>query len=157
MIADYINSHLAEFWIFLGFGLLVIEVLTGLTTGILLFGGLGALATGMLMSFGLLPETWIAGFSSAGICSAIITALLWYPLRKIQGGRTMSKDNSSDIVGYQFVVEQDIEPLRPGNKRYSGIPWRVEIDPQSGVDKITAGQRVEVTSVDVGVFRVKPL
>jgi membrane protein implicated in regulation of membrane protease activity len=157
MIADYINSHQAEFWIFLGFGLLVIEVLTGLTTGVLLFGGLGALATGMLMSFGLLPDTWIVGFSSAGICTALMTAVLWYPLRKIQGGRTMAKDNSSDIVGYQFIVEQDIEPLKPGRKQYSGIPWRVEIDPQSDADKISAGQRVEVTSVDVGVFRVKPL
>ncbi|MGD8590704.1 MAG: NfeD family protein [Chromatiales bacterium] len=157
MIAEYINSHQAEFWIFLGFGLLVIEVLTGLTTGVLLFGGLGALATGVILSFGWLPETWIAGFSSAGICTAIITALLWYPLRRIQGGRTMAKDNSSDIVGYQFILEQDIDPLSPGSKQYSGIPWRVEIDPQSAVDKITAGERVEVTSVDVGVFRVKPL
>ena len=157
MIAAYINSHQAEFWIFLGFGLLVIEVLTGLTTGVLLFGGLGALATGLIMSFGLLPETWIAGFSSAGICTAIITAALWYPFRKIQGEKTVSKDNSSDLVGYQFVLEQDIEPLNPGTKRYSGIPWRVEIDPQSGADKIAAGHRVEVTSVDVGVFRVKSL
>jgi membrane protein implicated in regulation of membrane protease activity len=157
MIADYINSHQAEFWIFLGFGLLVIEVLTGLTTGVLLFGGLGALATGLILSVGWLPETWIVGFSSAGICTAIITAALWYPFRRIQGGKTVTKDNSSDLVGYQFILEQDIDPLNPGTKRYSGIPWRVEIDPQTGVDKIAAGQRVEVTSVDVGVFRVKPL
>jgi membrane protein implicated in regulation of membrane protease activity len=157
MIAEYINNHQAEFWIFLGFGLLVIEVLTGLTTGVLLFGGLGALATGMLMSFGLIPESWIVGLSSTGICSAIITALLWYPLRNIQGGRTMAKDNSSDFVGYKFIVEQDIEPMKPGSKRYSGISWRVEIDPRTGIDKIIAGKQVEVTSVDVGVFRVKPL
>jgi membrane protein implicated in regulation of membrane protease activity len=157
MITDYINNHQAEFWIFLGFGLLAIEVLTGLTTGVLLFGGLGALITGLIMSFGLLPETWIVGFSSAGICTAIVTAALWYPLRKIQGGKTVTKDNSSDLVGYQFILEQDIEPLKPGSKRYSGIPWRVEIDAQSDVAKIAAGQLVEVTSVDVGVFRVKPM
>ena len=157
MIAAYIHNHQAEFWIFLGFALLVIEVVTGLTTGILLFGGLGALATGLIMSSGLLPETWIAGISSTGICSAIITALLWRPLQKFQGGRDIRKDNSSDLVGYEFVVEQDIDTLKPGNKRYSGIVWRVEIDPDAGVDRIVPGQRVAVTSVDVGVFRVKPV
>jgi membrane protein implicated in regulation of membrane protease activity len=157
VIADYINSHQAEFWIILGFGLLVMEVVTGLTTGILLFGGLGALATGLIMIVGLLPETWTAGLASTGIGSAIIAALLWRPLRNIQGGRDVAKDNSSDIVGYEFIVEQDIEPLNPGRKQYSGIPWRVEIDPQCGVERITSGQRVVVTSVDVGVFWVKPL
>lgn len=157
MIIDYIHSHQSEFWIFLGFGLLVLELITGLTTGVLLFGGLGALATGLIMSFGILPETWTAGLSSVGICSAMIAALLWFPFKRIQGGKTMTKDNSSDIVGYKFVTEQDIEPSKPGSKQYSGITWRVEIDPQCGIEKIAAGQHVEVSSVDVGVFRVKPL
>ena len=48
-----------------------------------------------------------------------------------------------------------IEPGKPGSKQYSGITWRVEIDPKTGVDKILPGQSVEVSSVDVGVFRVK--
>lgn len=156
MIAAYIHSHQPEFWIFLGFALLVMEVITGLTTGVLLFGGLGALITGIIMTAGLLPETWIAGFASTGICSAIVTALLWRPLQKFQGGREVHKDNSSDLIGYEFVAEQDIEVLKPGSKRYSGIVWRVEIDSSAGVDSIAAGQRVVVISVDAGVFRVRP-
>jgi len=156
MIADYIYHHQPEFWIFLGFVLLVIEVVTGLTTGVLLFGGLGALCTGIIMSAGLLPHTWVAGLASTGICSAIITALLWRPLQKFQGGRDVHKDNSSDLIGYEFLVEQDIEPLKPGSKRYSGIVWRVEIDNGAEVDRIPTGQRVVVTSVDAGVFRVRP-
>jgi hypothetical protein len=156
MIIDYINHHLGEFWIAAGFLLLTAEVLImGMASGVLLFAGLGALATGMLMLAGVLPETWAAGISSFGISSGVITALLWKPLRRMQGGRALGKNTSSDLIGLEFVAEQDITPLAPGTKRYSGIQWRVEIDKDAGVDAIHAGQRVAVTSVDVGIFRVK--
>ena len=75
MIADYIVSHQSEFWLVLGFVMLSIEIVTGFTTGVFLFAGLGALTTGVLMSFGVLDETWVAGISSTGISTGIITAL----------------------------------------------------------------------------------
>lgn len=157
MIIDYINHHHGEFWIAMGFLLLAIEVLVmGMASGVLLFAGLGALATGLLILAGLLPETWVAGIASLGISSAIITALLWKPLRRLQGGHAPGRDTSSDLIGLEFVAEQDITPLQSGAQRYSGIQWRVEMDKDAGVERIAAGQRVVVTSVDVGVFRVKP-
>ena len=154
MIADYIVSHQAEFWLVFGFSMLVIEVVTGFTTGIFLFAGLGALTTGLLMSFGILPETWIAGVSCTGISSGIITALLWKPLKNLQGDRPKEKDNSSDLVGHEFVVESNITLDNPGSTNYSGITWKVVIDKDAGIDTIEAGQRVSVSSVDVGVFKV---
>lgn len=157
MIIEYIHNHQAEFWIVFGFTLLVLEVVTGFTTGVLLFGGLGGLITGLLMLVGVLPETWVAGVASTGISSGIIAGLLWKSLRKLQGGREPEKDNSSDLVGYEFVLEQDVDMLKPGSKRYSGIVWRVEIAKDAGVKAISAGQQVEVSSVDVGVFKVKPV
>ena len=157
MIVEYIHSHQSEFWIIFGFTLLVLEVVTGLTTGVLLFGGLGGLIAGLLMLLGIVPETWTAGVASAGISSGIIAALLWKPLRNMQGGREPAKDDSSDLIGYEFVTEQNIDMLNPGSKRYSGIEWRVEIAKDAGVKEITAGVRVIVSSVDVGVFRVKPV
>ena len=102
-----------------------------------------------------MPETWIAGISSLGISSGIITALLWKPLKKLQGNRPVEKDNSSDLIGHEFVLENDIAMNKPGNTQYSGISWKVEIDMDAGVDIIEAGQRVSVSSVDVGVFKVK--
>ena len=155
MIADYIVSHQAEFWLMFGFSMLAIEVVTGFTTGVFLFAGLGALTTGVLMSSGLLPETWIAGVSCTGISSGVITLLLWKPLKNLQGNRTTEKDNSSDLVGYEFVVNSDITVNQPGSKNYSGINWKVEIDKDAGINTIQAGQRVSVSSVEVGVFKVK--
>ena len=154
MIADYIVSHQAEFWLVLGFTMLVIEVVTGFTTGVFLFGGLGALTTGLLMSFGVLPETWIAGVSSTGISSGVITALLWRPLKNLQGNRPIEKDNSSDLIGHEFIVDSDITRNEPGSTHYSGISWKVEIDKDAGIDTIETGQRVKVSSVEVGVFKV---
>ncbi len=70
MLIEYINQHQGEFWIAVGFAILILEgILLGLATGILLFVGLGALATGLLMLMGVLPETWLAGFASIGISS----------------------------------------------------------------------------------------
>lgn len=155
MITDYIVSHQAEFWLVLGFAMLTIEVVTGFTTGVFLFAGLGALTTGALMSFGVLPETWIAGVSCTGISSGVITSLLWKPLKKLQGDSPTEKDNSSDLIGHEFVVESDIAVNKPGSTHYSGITWKVEIDKDAGINTIQSGQRVSVSSVEVGVFKVK--
>jgi len=157
MIAEYINTHQAEFWIIIGFLMLAVEVSTGMVTGIFLFASIGAIITGLLMLAGLLSETWEIGIASTAICSAIVTVLLWKPLKNLQNSDIPEKDNSSDLVGYEFVLEQDISLLAPGKTRYSGIDWKVEIYKDAGVDEIKAGQHVEVCSVDVGKFRVKPL
>ena len=157
MITEYINTHQAEFWIILGFVMLSIEVSTGMVTGILLFGSAGAIITGLFMLAGILPEAWDTGIASAAICAGIIAILLWKPLKKMQNAEVPEKDNSSDLIGYEFILEENISPLSPGTTRYSGINWQVEIYKDAGVEEIAAGQRVRVCSVDVGKFYVQPL
>jgi membrane protein implicated in regulation of membrane protease activity len=155
MITDYIINHQAEFWLVCGFLMLTLEIVTGFTTGVFLFGGLAALTAGILMSIGVLPQTWVAGVSCTGIGSGIIVLLLWKPLKKLQGNRTAEKDNSSDLVGHEFLLESDISVSNPGVTEYSGVTWKVEIDEDAGVDALAAGQSVSVSSVEVGVFKVK--
>ncbi|NNJ98709.1 MAG: NfeD family protein [Gammaproteobacteria bacterium] len=154
---EYIQSNQSGFWIAAGFIMLAAEVLLfGFTTIILMFAGLGALLTGLLMMFGVLPETWIAGTACFGISTGIISTLLWKPLKSMQDKRTPSRKPSSDLIGHEFVVQQNVTTLQPGTYRYSGVDWRVEIDAEAGVDTLEAGQRVTVSSVDAGVFRVRP-
>jgi len=154
MVIDYILSHQLEFWLVFGFAMLSIEIVTGFSSGIFLFAGLGALMTGGLIYFSVLPETWIAGVASTGICSGLITLLLWKPLKKLQDDSPIVKDNSSDLVGHEFVLDSDITVNQPGSTSYSGITWKVELDQNSAIDIIKAGQRVSVSSVEVGVFKV---
>jgi len=152
---EYINMHQSGFWIAIGFALLAAEVLLfGFTTIIFLFAGLGAIVTGLAMMFGLLPETWTAGISCFGITTGLVSAVLWKPLKKMQDNSTPPQRQSSDLIGYEFVLQQDITTLQPGQHRYSGVDWKVELDGQAG-DQLSAGQRVTVTSVDAGIFRVK--
>ena len=155
MIIEYIVSHQAEFWLVMGFALLAAEVLTGFTVGVFLFAGMGALVTGGLMSFGVLVETWVAGIACTGISTGVITAVLWKPLKNLQGNRPIGKDNSSDLIGHRFVIENEITTTKPGSTEYSGVSWRVEIDKDAGTDVIEAGKHVTVSSVDVGLFKVK--
>lgn len=152
---DYINAHQSGFWIAIGFVLLAAEVLVfGFGTIVFMFAGIGALVTGLAMMFGLLPETWVAGISCFGISTGLASAILWKPLKNLQASGSPPQKQSSDLIGYQFVLEQDITAKQPGQYRYSGVDWKVELDAGAG-DQLSAGQRVAVTSVDAGIFRVK--
>lgn len=153
---EYINNNLSGFWIALGFAMLAAEVLLfGFTTIIFLFAGLGALATGLLMMAGILPETWIAGTACFGITTGLSSGLLWKPLKKMQDKSIPDRKPQGDLVGLEFVLEQDINATNPGNYRYSGINWKVEIDRSCEPTSLSKGQRVEVVSADVGLFKVK--
>ena len=153
---EYIHTHQSGFWIALGFLLLASEVLVfGFTTIILLFAGIGALVTGLSMSVGILPETWIAGVSCFGISTGIASVLLWKQLSKMQNNNVPAQSQSSDFIGYEFVLQQDISAANPGQHRYSGVDWKVELDSSADVDSLSAGQRVVVVSLDAGIFRVK--
>ncbi|MFK7889886.1 MAG: NfeD family protein [Granulosicoccus sp.] len=157
MIQAIIENQ-AIFWLILGFTLLAIELIAfGLSSGILLFGSLGALLTGMLMWLNVIPENFIVGISSFGVSTAAITALLWIPLRKMQSGAELGNDRSSDLIGHTFTVNNDVTANSQETHNYSGLSWRVEPSIDFNGPTITAGTRVKVTSVKVGVFYVEPI
>ncbi len=153
-MSEYINSHLSNFWIAIGFILLILEVLIfGFSTLIFMFAGIAAVLTGLGIMFGVLPETWMASVSSFGIATGIVGITLWKPLIKMQSNGVVQEQQSSDLIGYEFVLKQNISILEPGLHRYSGVDWKVELDKHAG-ESLSAGQRVTVTSLEPGVFRV---
>lgn len=154
---EYLNTHQGAFWFTVGFVLLTLEILVlGMATGVVLFAGIGGLITGALVSLGIVPSTWLAGIACFGISSALSAALLWKPLLRFQNEDRADRDTSSDFIGYSFWLDDTVSRTTPGHTRYSGIDWRVEIDDTLGADQISAGAKVTVTSVDAGIFRVKP-
>jgi len=155
---DYIADHMPAFWMTLGLILLAVEILVmGFTTMVLIFAGLGAIATGALMLIGVLPHTWAAGLAGFGIASGVVGVLLWKPFRRLQVSSASDRHSGGDFIGLEFVIVQAISSSLHGSYRYSGINWRVEIDASSDARELAAGTRVRVVAVDVGVFRVAPI
>ena len=155
MIVDYINTHMAGFWIALGFVLMAAEVLIlGFGTIIFLFAGIASVITGLLMMTGVLPQTWIASVASFGICTGVTTVLLWKPFKKMQQGSKPKSGHSSDLIGLEFPLTESISRTDSCIYRYSGVDWRVELDRDSEDESLQTGELVKVSAVDAGVFRV---
>jgi len=156
LFLEYVDAHQAEFWVFIGFALLALEVLIlGVTSGFLLFGAIGALLTGILMMTGVLPENWTTGIAGFGILAAVSTAVLWRPLMRLQHNKVSPKrDRTSDLIGYEFMLADGIDAETDSSVAYSGITWKVRPDPELAKDAIAAGTRVRVSGVDAGIFYV---
>ncbi len=157
-LAEYINTHQGEFWMFVGFALIVLELwVLGFTSGVALFGAVGALLTGLLMQLGVLPQTWLVGIAGFGLLSAVSAAVLWRPLMWLQRDhKPPQRDLSSDLIGYRFQLGERIDGTTNSTTKYSGIAWQVQLDPAHGGIVLDAGSWVEVAAVDVGVFWVRP-
>ena len=154
-LVDFFTANQAAFWLALGFILLAIELIVfGMGSGVLLFGGIGALATGALLWFGIVPDVFIAAVACFALSTAVATAALWYPFKRMQGGAELGNDRSSDIIGHRFVLGDDINETVHAQQKYSGINWRVEPDHELKNKHIKAGTPVKVTAVSVGVFYV---
>ncbi len=154
-MVEYFNNNQDTFWFVLGFLLLAVEgMVLGMATGVVLFSGIGALITGALIWFTVLPPTWVFGIASFAICSALTIVVLWKPLKMLQKDNHGHKDKSSDFIGHTFRLDTDITPTTPGKTRYSGIEWRVDVDGDQAVALIAAGEKVKVSGVSSGVFEV---
>ena len=154
---DALFSNQATLWLVFGFVLLAIEAIAfGFTSGLLLFGSLGAIVTGALIWFSLVPNHFIAAVACFAISTALITLILWKPLKRLQSGAELGHDRSSDLIGHSFILSSDIHQSLSGNQKYSGINWRVEPAEELADKSIAAGTQVSVTAVSVGVFFVTP-
>jgi len=154
---ETLMTNQAAAWIGVGFILLAIEALAfGFSSGVLLFGSLGAIVTGALIWLGLIPNTFIIAVACFAISTAAVTALLWLPLKKLQSGAELGNDRSSDIIGHTFNLTSEVTRENPGEQKYSGIKWRVEPAENVSVQTLSAGSQVRVAAVSVGVFFVEP-
>lgn len=146
---DVITNNLGEVLVFLGLGLLAIEVLVlGFSTFVLFFLGLACLLIGALMFVGIIPETAVAAFGGVAVLSAGLTYLLWKPLKNMQN-KVVHTRPKSDLIGHSFVLDNDVSSKQNSTHHYSGIEWKV-----LSAEVLTAGTEVEVVKAEVGAFTV---
>lgn len=147
-------NNIIETMLIIGIILLIIEVVVlGFSTFFLFFTGLAAIATAIVMWFGLLPETFLYGVFSVAAFTALFAVLLWKTLSNLQ----KDVDNTraqSDLIGHSFVLPSDVNaiaaPAQQPDYLFSGVSWKLDAH-----QDIAKGTLVEVVQVDVGVLLIQ--
>ncbi len=138
---------MTPFWVFLliGAGLLVTELLVfQFSTFWLFFAGLGALvAAAFAWASG--GAGFIATTAVFVVASALITALLYTPIKRWQA--KPSAMNDSDAMGQRVTVSQPISAEKAGTVNWSGSDWPAELVSGSVVT-LAAGQSARVVRVE---------
>jgi membrane protein implicated in regulation of membrane protease activity len=147
---EYFSAHLAQGFIVLGLILLAVEVLVlGFSTFVLFFIGVGAIATGILIALGVIPETFLNSLLVTAIISAVVTLISWKPMKKMQN-KVESKHVDNDMIGHRFVLTEDLLIGQTITHRYSGINWQVKAKEQ-----LSAGTDVKIIDIEVGLLTVE--
>lgn len=147
---DWLLTNLAETIVIIGLVLLAIEILVlGFSTFVLFFIGIAAVATGGLLFTGIIAETPLNAVLTLAVLTLLAAASLWQPLKRMQED-SQPEAVTSDLIGYSFILEQDITPSQYGEHKYSGITWKVK-----SKQPIESGSQVTVVKADVGVFEVE--
>lgn len=142
----------STWWLVLGIGLLVVEMLSG--TMFFLFLSAGAFLVALLAWLTPLGPEWQAVLFAG---AAAASTLAWYRLRpnpqdrveQLAGARDLN-NRLARFVGREVALEQGIVNGR-GRVRLDDSYWDV-----SGVE-LPAGARVRVVGVDGMTLRVEPL
>lgn len=147
---ELLLQNLPESLMVAGILALIIEIaVLGFSTFILLFFGVSLVITGLVMKFGLLPETATAAFFANAILTAVMALGLWKPMKKLQE-KVEPQQATGDFARDRFILEQDVDIQGKSSRRYSGIDWKLKSE-----QPIAAGTEVEVVRVEVGVQWVK--
>jgi len=152
-IVQYIADHHDHFfYLVAGISFIVELTIIGLG-GPLLFFAIASFITGVLINLGVISG-WEMEIFALGVLTALITLLLWKPLKNFQnsGG---GADTSSDMIGKEVLASSEIN-ANTGTIRYSGINWSSRLDSRSGVKSIANGDPCIITSVDGNIMIVKP-
>lgn len=132
------------FFLVLGLAAILIEiVLLQLTTFWLLFIGLGALVSALVMY--LFPSMgWAGGAATFVVVTSLTTLVLYKPLRKWQ--KAPSPIQGNDALGQRVSVIEEISPDQPGKVEWSGADWDAELA-SGATESIEAGSEAEIVEM----------
>jgi inner membrane protein len=151
-LIDFFAQHHDHFFYAVAGILLLLELGVLGISGPLLFVALACIATGLLITLGIISG-WNIEFLMVGVFSAVIAMALWKPLKKFQNAAS-APDTSSDMIGRELLVTHEITRDQ-GRVSYSGIEWQARLD-ASFSESIAISSRVQVVGVDGSLLRVKP-
>lgn len=150
---NFLENHQLIWWAIAGLSLVVELGVMGLS-GPLLFFAIASVITGILVSTGFI-DGWQSEVLVVGLFTAIITLVLWKPLKNIQNSRSKT-DNSSDMIGLQVPVVDEVTKAE-GSIRYSGINWHARLAEGVEVEVIENNSICIIVAVTGTTMLVKPV
>jgi membrane protein implicated in regulation of membrane protease activity len=149
---QYLLSNLAQSFIVVGLIFLAIEVLVlGFSTFVLIFVGVGMIVTGIAMATAMVPATLPSALLVTAIISTLVALVSWKPMKRMQN-KVEVKQATNDIIGYRFVLSEDLPFGKTVTYRYSGIVWQVKAK-----QPLAVGTEVQIVHMEVGVLTVEPV
>jgi len=147
-----LDSHQLIWYAIAGLSLVLELGVMGLS-GPLLFFAIASAITGVLISLGLI-EGWQSEVLVVGILSAVMTLVLWKPLKRMQNSRSKT-DNSSDMVGLQVPACEDITKAT-GSIRYSGVNWQARLADSVKVTVLENNSMCTIVAISGNTMLVEP-
>jgi len=149
----FLESHQLIWYAIAGLSLVIELGIMGLS-GPLLFFALASVTTGILVHIGLV-DGWQSEILVVGILTAVITVLLWKPLKNMQKSRS-EVDNSSDMIGLKVPSSSEIS-INGGTIRYSGIDWQARLADSASVESISDKSQCKIVAITGNTMLVEPL
>jgi len=151
---DYFLENPDHLWYLIAGISFIIELSIMGLSGPLLFFAIGSLLTGTLVSIGIV-DGWQGQILAVGLLTALITAILWKPLKSLQNSKEKN-DNSSDMVGLKVPVSTEITAIA-GTIRYSGINWQARLADEANVVSINEQSQCVIVAITGNTMLVKPI
>lgn len=141
-------------WLIAGAALLALEAF-GIPGIGLVFAGLGAILTGIILETGAVSAgDYVLQAAIFCISTIIFAVLLW---NKMKAWRLNPKEKPySNMVGdIAMVAEAGLKKGTRGQVRWSGTLMFAEIDAEETTTEIAAGAQVRISAVEGNVLKVK--
>ena len=152
-MAQLLEHHQFIWYALAGISLVLELGIMGLS-GPLFFFAIASAITGLLVGLGII-DGWAIEVLTVGILSALITLIMWKPLKKLQNSRSKT-DESSDMIGLQVTVVDEINHSG-GSIRYSGLNWNARLAEEANVEVIGSTQVCVIAAITGTTMLVKPV
>ena len=154
MTNDMLSSEI--FWLFLGFALILMEIFAVMPGIGLLFAGLGALCTALLLynipEYAISLAGQVVWFLAFG---AFWAAVLWKPMKKwrLPSG---SSQTYNDMIGQEVTITGlDLTKERMGQVLWSGTVMNARLAPEDMQDVMPVGSLAVIAIVEGNTLIVK--
>ena len=142
----------ALIWIVAGIVMIVIEFFV--STFVIIFFGIAALATGIALWAGLSPDHGIPLLLFAALSVGLLL-LLRSRFKDWFVGKTVSADADDDFLGHEATIESGFDASEPrrGKVNYRGAAW----DARSNAGPIGKGAFVRITRRHGVILEIEPI